>query len=63
MSESLLPFYNRELAALRRLAGEFAEAYPKVAGRLRITSDGTVDDPHVDRLLEGVAFLDRKSVV
>ena len=57
MSESLLPFYNRELAALRRLAGEFAEAYPKVAGRLRITSDGTVDDPHVDRLLEGVAFL------
>ncbi|TCH99470.1 type VI secretion system baseplate subunit TssF [Roseococcus sp. SYP-B2431] len=57
MSESLLPFYNRELAALRRLAGEFAEAYPKVAGRLRVTSDGTVDDPHVDRLLEGVAFL------
>ena len=57
MSESLLPYYNRELAALRRLAGEFAEAYPKVAGRLRITADGTVDDPHVDRLLEGVAFL------
>ena len=57
VSESLLPYYNRELAALRRLAGEFAEAYPKVAGRLRITSDGQVDDPHVDRLLEGVAFL------
>ncbi|WP_431280530.1 type VI secretion system baseplate subunit TssF [Humitalea sp. 24SJ18S-53] len=57
MSESLLAFYNRELAALRRLAGDFAEAYPKVAGRLRITTDGTVDDPHVDRLLEGVAFL------
>lgn len=57
MSESLLPFYNRELAALRQLAGQFAEAYPKVAGRLRVTADGTVDDPHVDRLLEGVAFL------
>lgn len=57
MSESLLPFYNSELAALRRLAGQFAEAYPKVASRLRITADGTVDDPHVDRLLEGVAFL------
>ncbi len=57
MSESLLAFYNRELAALRRLAGDFAEAYPKVAGRLRVTPDGTVDDPHVDRLLEGVAFL------
>ena len=57
MSESLLPYYNRELAALRRMAGEFAEAYPKVASRLRITTDGTVDDPHVERLLEGVAFL------
>ena len=57
MSESLLPYYNRELAALRRLAGEFADAYPKVASRLRITTDGTVDDPYVERLLEGVAFL------
>ncbi|MDB5413326.1 MAG: hypothetical protein JWR10_1661 [Rubritepida sp.] len=57
MSESLLPFYNRELAALRRLAGKFAEAHEKVAGRLRIATDGTVDDPHVERLLEGVAFL------
>lgn len=57
MSESLLPHYNSELAALRRLAGEFAEAYPKVASRLRITTDGTLDDPHVERLLEGVAFL------
>lgn len=57
MSESLLPFYNRELAALRRLAGEFAAASGKAAGRLRITADGTVDDPHVERLLEGVAFL------
>ena len=57
MSESLLPAYNEELAALRKLAGEFAAAFPKVAGRLRITPDGTVDDPHVERLLEGVAFL------
>lgn len=57
MSESLLPAYNEELAALRKLAGEFAEAFPKVAGRLRVTPDGTVDDPHVERLLEGVAFL------
>ncbi|MCX7685324.1 MAG: type VI secretion system baseplate subunit TssF [Acetobacteraceae bacterium] len=57
MSESLLPAYNEELAALRRLAGEFAAAFPKVAGRLRITPDGAVDDPHVERLLEGVAFL------
>jgi len=57
MSESLLPYYNRELAALRRLAGEFAQANQKVATRLRIAADGTVEDPHVERLLEGVAFL------
>lgn len=56
MSESLLPYYNRELAAMRRAAGEFADAYPKVAARLRVTGDA-VDDPYVERLLEGVAFL------
>jgi type VI secretion system protein ImpG len=56
MSDSLLPYYDRELAAIRRLAGEFATANPKVAGRLRMTGD-VVDDPHVERLLEGVAFL------
>nr|WP_232474915.1 type VI secretion system baseplate subunit TssF [Roseomonas rubea] len=56
VSESLLPYYNRELRAIRRLAGEFAEAYPKVAARLRVTPEA-VDDPYVERLLEGVAFL------
>jgi type VI secretion system protein ImpG len=56
MSDTLLPYYDRELNAIKRLAGEFAEAHPKIAGRLRIASDG-IDDPHVLRLLEGVAFL------
>ena len=56
MADALLPYYDRELAAIRKLAGEFAAANPKVAGRLRITDDA-VDDPHVERLLEGVAFL------
>jgi type VI secretion system protein ImpG len=56
MSDSFLPYYNRELHALRRMAGEFADANPKVAGRLRLVAD-SVDDPHVERLLEGVAFL------
>lgn len=55
-SDSLLAYFNRELEALRVLAGEFAERHPKIAGRLRLTKD-TVDDPHVGRLLEGVAFL------
>ena len=56
MSDTLLPYYNRELAAMRGLAGEFAGAHPKIAGRLRLSAD-SVDDPHVARLLEGLAFL------
>jgi type VI secretion system protein ImpG len=56
MSDALLPYYNRELNAIRTLAAEFAAANPKIAGRLRLAED-SVDDPHVARLLEGVAFL------
>jgi type VI secretion system protein ImpG len=56
MSDALLPYYDRELNALRRLAAEFAATYPKTASRLRLAPE-TVDDPHVERLLEGVAFL------
>ena len=56
MSDSLLPFYSRELDALRSLAGEFADSHPKIAGRLRLAPDHA-DDPHVERLLEGAAFL------
>ncbi len=56
MSDALLPYYNRELNAIRALAAEFAEANPKIAGRLRLAADAA-DDPHVARLLEGVAFL------
>jgi type VI secretion system protein ImpG len=56
MSDRLLPHYNRELDALRTLGGQFAEAHPKIAGRLRLAPEA-VDDPHVERLLEGVAFL------
>jgi type VI secretion system protein ImpG len=56
VSDALLPYFNRELDAIRRLAAEFAETHPKIAGRLRLSPD-SVDDPHVARLLEGVAFL------
>jgi type VI secretion system protein ImpG len=56
LSDALLPYYNRELDAVRRLAAEFALTHPKIAGRLRLSPD-SVDDPHVARLLEGVAFL------
>src|SRR5215468_10842887 len=56
MSDALLPYYERELDAIKRLAAEFADAHPKIAARLRLSSDA-VDDPHVSRLLEGAAFL------
>ena len=56
MTDQLLPYYNRELAFLRRLGAEFAEAHPKIAGRLQLGPD-SAEDPHVERLLEGFAYL------
>ena len=56
MTDPLLPHYDRELDALRRLASTFADTHPEAAGRLRLSRDVT-DDPHVERLLEGAAFL------
>jgi type VI secretion system protein ImpG len=54
--DDLLYYYERELTFLRRLGGEFAEAYPKVASRL-LLEPSKCEDPHVERLLEGFAFL------
>ncbi len=56
MPDQLLPLYDQELAYLRTLAGSFADAHPKIAGRLRLSADA-VDDPHVARLIEGVALI------
>jgi len=56
MREELLEYYERELTYLRQMGGEFARKYPKVAGRLLLDPD-RCDDPHVNRLLEGFAFL------
>lgn len=54
--EDLLPHYERELAFLRGHSREFAERYPKVAGRLLLSGEGC-DDPHVERMIESFAFL------
>jgi type VI secretion system protein ImpG len=54
--QDLLPFYERELAFLRRYSREFAERYPKIAGRLLLSGDGS-QDPHVERLIEAFALL------
>jgi type VI secretion system protein ImpG len=54
--DELLLYYERELNYLRQLGAEFAEKYPKVAGRLVLEAD-KCEDPHVERLLEAFAFL------
>src|SRR3954453_13387358 len=56
MREELLNYYERELTFLRRMGAEFAERYPKVAGRLMLEPN-KCEDPHVERMLEGFAFL------
>ncbi|MEI8395630.1 MAG: type VI secretion system baseplate subunit TssF [Rhodospirillaceae bacterium] len=59
MTDDLLDHYDRELKHLRSTAAEFADAHPTIAGRLRLSAEA-VDDPHVGRLLEGVAFLNAR---
>jgi len=56
MQDDLLLYYERELTYLRKLGAEFAHKYPKVASRLQLEASKT-EDPHVERLLEGFAFL------
>jgi type VI secretion system protein ImpG len=56
MREEMLEYYERELTYLRQMGGEFARKYPRVAGRLLLTEDNC-EDPHVERLLEGFAFM------
>jgi type VI secretion system protein ImpG len=56
MSDELKDYYERELSFLRDMGAEFRDKYPDIAGRLQL-APGSCEDPHVERLLEGVAFL------
>jgi type VI secretion system protein ImpG len=56
MRDVLLENYERELDFLRQMGAEFAQKYPKVAGRLLLEPD-KCEDPHVERLIEAFAFL------
>jgi type VI secretion system protein ImpG len=56
MDPQFLEFYNRELQYIREMGGEFAQEFPKIAGRLGLDSF-ECSDPYVERLLEGFAFL------
>jgi type VI secretion system protein ImpG len=56
MRDELLLYYERELDYIRKMAAQFAEKNPKVASRL-VLEPTKCEDPHVERLLEGFAFL------
>ena len=56
MRDNLLDYYENELTFLRQMGKEFAEKHPKIASRLQMDAN-RCDDPHVERLLEGFAFL------
>ena len=56
MDTRLLKHYEGELGFMRDMGAEFAEAYPKIAGRLGM-DQLEVLDPYVERMMEGFAFL------
>jgi len=56
MRDELLGYYERELVYLRQRGAEFAQKYPKIAGRLQLEAD-KCEDPYVERLIEAFAFL------
>lgn len=56
MNNKIVSYYNKELRFLREMGQEFANQYPKIASRLKLSANET-PDPYVERLLEGVAYL------
>jgi type VI secretion system protein ImpG len=56
MDPRFLEYYERELRYLREMGAEFAQQFPKIAGRLGL-SELECADPHVERLLEGFSFM------
>lgn len=55
----LSEYYQYELSYLRSSGGEFAQKFPKIARRLDLSSNESAD-PHVEHLIESVAFLTGK---
>lgn len=52
----LKEYYEEELRFLRKLGADFARQHEEIADALRLEPN-RCDDPHVERLLEGFAFL------
>src|SRR5439155_1732505 len=56
MSDTLYPYYERELIFIRQMAQEFAKKYPGLAGRLLLEPNRSID-PHVERLIQSFALV------
>jgi type VI secretion system protein ImpG len=56
MNESFLKNYEEELGHIREVGSEFGRQYPRIAGRLAMGRNAC-DDPFVERMIEGFAFL------
>ncbi|MES2741404.1 MAG: type VI secretion system baseplate subunit TssF [Pseudomonadota bacterium] len=57
--DDLLPHYERELGFLRRHSREFAERYPKIAGRLLMGGE-VCEDPHIESMIQAFALLNSR---
>ncbi len=60
MDRVFLEYYEDELTHLRELSGEFSALHPSVAGNLSLDTV-PCPDPYVERLLEGVSFLNART--
>jgi type VI secretion system protein ImpG len=56
MTDTLFPYYERELTFIRQFAQDFAKQYPAAAGRLLLEPTQSTD-PHIERLIEAFALL------
>ncbi len=54
--DRILPYFEDELAYVRKSAEDFARRFPAIAARLRLDSVPS-QDPHVERLIEAFAFV------
>ena len=59
MSDRLLQYYERELAFIKNESQDFANRYPKIAGRLKLGAD-ELEDPLIERLISSFAFLNSR---
>src|SRR6218665_1801546 len=55
--DQLFPFAEAELSSFERTRAEFGRRYPRLAGRL----PGRCSDPHVLRLIQGIALLNART--